>query len=73
MYEYRYELLGEGHDWFNNRRRGYDWFKNEVIDPHNNYALFDSNVDVTLETSKDIVMHVPIPSSEINRNDLISN
>jgi hypothetical protein len=73
MYEYRYELLGEGHDWFNNRRRGYDWFKNEVIDPHNNYALFNSDVDVTLETSKDIVMHVPIPSSEINRNDLISN
>ena len=73
MYEYRYELLGEGHDWFNNRRRGYDWFKNEVILPHNNYVNFNSNVDVTLETSKDVVMHLPIPTSEINTNSEINN
>lgn len=73
MYEYRYELLGEAHDWFNNRRRGYNWFLNEVILPHNNYANFNSNVDVTLSEDKDVVMHLPIPTSEINTNNLIGN
>ena len=73
MYEYRYELLGEAHDWFNNRRRGYDWFKENVIDPHNNYANFNPSVDVTLETDKETVMHIPIPSTEINRNSEIDN
>ena len=30
MEEYRYELLGEAHDWFNNRRRGYEYFKSQT-------------------------------------------
>ena len=73
MYEYRYELLGEAHDWFNNRRRGYDWFYNEVIFPHNNYVNFNDNVDVTLDDDREGVMHLPIPTSEINTNQLIDN
>jgi len=73
MYEYRYELLGESHDWFNNRRRGYDWFSNEVIIPHNTYSKFNDNVDVTLDDNKETVMHLPIPTSEINTNNEIDN
>jgi len=73
MYEYRYELLGEGHDWFNNRRRGYDWFKDNVITPHNSYANFNSSVDVTHETDKNVVMHLPMPTTEINTNSEIDN
>jgi hypothetical protein len=71
--EYRFELLGEGLDWFNNRRRGYQFFKDMVIDPHNNYTLFNEKVDVTLSDNPDKVMHFPMPQSEINMNELISN
>lgn len=73
MYEYRYELLGEAHDWFNNRRRGYDWFLNEVIIPHNTYEKFNENVDVTLDDNRETIMHLPMPTSEINTNNLIDN
>lgn len=72
MEEYAYELLSEGHDWYNNRRRGYTWFKNHTIDPHNNYANFSAKYDVTLETDENIVMFLPIPSNEINTNDEIN-
>ena len=73
MFEYRTELLGEGHDWFNNRRRGYEYFKKMVIDTHNNSSIFDPAVDVTLAEDKDVVMHFRIPQSEINRNSDINN
>ena len=73
MLEYRTELLGEGHDWFNNRRRGYDYFKRMVIDPHNSWSRFDSKVDVTLAVDPEVVMHFPIPQSEINRNDDVND
>ena len=44
MQEYTFELLGEGHDWFNNRRRGYQFFLDNVILPHNNYSkLFSTD------------------------------
>jgi len=73
MMEYRFELLGEGHDYFNNRRRGYDFFKEMVIDPHNNWEKFNPDVDVTLSDDKDKIMHFPIPLSEINTNNYIDN
>ncbi len=73
MYEYRYELLGEAHDWFNNRRRGYQWFNTEVIIPHNTYEKFNENVDVVLYDDMATVMHLPVPTSEINTNNLIDN
>ena len=73
MLEYRTELLGEGHDWFNNRRRGYDFFKKWVIDYHNNWSKKDDKVDVTLSEDPDVVMHFQIPQSEINRNKDINN
>ena len=73
MEEYRYELVGEAHDWFNNRRRGYEYFKNHVIIPHNTSPVFKEAVDVTLADDKDVVMHIPIPTSEINTNEDIDN
>lgn len=73
MDEYTFELLGEGHDWFNNRRRGYQWFRDHVIDPHNNYSGFIAAIDVTHETDESIVMYLPIPSDEINTNEQISD
>ncbi len=73
MDEYNFELLGEGHEWFNNRRRGYDWFKSHVIDVHNNWEKFNPKVDVTLDDDKEKVMHNPIPTSEINTNNDITN
>ena len=72
--EYRFELLAEAQDYFNNRRRGYQFFKEMVIDPHNNYEKFNSNIDVTLQTDDpDLAMHLPTPQNEINTNDLIDN
>lgn len=73
MKEYQFELLMEGHDWFNNRRRGYDYFLNNVIIPHNTSASFKAAIDVTHETSEAIVMKLPIPASEINYNEEIAN
>ena len=73
MLEYRFELLGEGQDYYNNKRRGFNFFKEMVIDPHNNYDKFNPDVDVTLADDKDVVMHFPIPQSEINTNDEIDN
>ncbi|WP_445749405.1 RagB/SusD family nutrient uptake outer membrane protein [Polaribacter sp.] len=71
MKEYQFELFFEGHDWFNNRRRGYDYFLNNVIIPHNTAPLFKSNVDVTLDTNEANVMYWPIPQIEIDGNELI--
>jgi tetratricopeptide (TPR) repeat protein len=74
MMEYRYELLGEGHEWFNDRRRGYDYFKTNVIDVHNNHPGYDFNVqrDVMLpDDARNMLM--PIPQSEITANPNISS
>ena len=73
MREYRFELLGEAHDWFNNRRRGYQFFKTHIIEPHNNAPTFKANIDVTLLDNDESVMHLPIPSTEINTNQKINN
>ncbi len=73
MREYQFELLGEGHEWFNNRRRGYDWFRSHVIVPHNTAPTFNKKIDVTLLDGDESVMHLPIPANEINTNDDIDN
>ena len=49
MKEYQFELIGEGHDWFNNRRRGYNYFLDNIIIPHNTAASFKASVDVMHE------------------------
>ena len=72
MKEYRYELLGEGEDAHNNRRRGFDYFLNNVIMVHNsNTSLNFSSMDLTLSEDPAQVMFLPIPVREINTNELI--
>ena len=73
MNEYRYELLGEGEDAHNNRRRGFDYFLNNVITPHNtNPSLNFNSLDLTLSTDPSQVMFLPLPLTEINTNELIN-
>jgi len=71
MYEYRFEMLGEGEDAHNNRRRGFDYFLNRTILFHNNNPIHNPAVDLTLSTDESQVMSLPIPLIEINTNDLI--
>lgn len=74
MAEYRFELYGEGHEWFNDRRRGYEWFKSHVIEPHNNLAEYDFTEEhdvLILDNPRNILM--PIPLSEITANPNITN
>jgi hypothetical protein len=73
MKEYQFELMGEGHDWFNNRRRGYNYFLNTIIIPHNTAASFNDSVDVTHDTDETMVMSIPMAVAEINANNEIYN
>ncbi|MFA8436875.1 MAG: RagB/SusD family nutrient uptake outer membrane protein [Marinifilaceae bacterium] len=73
MAEYNYELLGEGHDWFNVRRRGYEYFKTHVIDVHNNTAAYDFSKSRDVEyIDNERTMLFPIPGSEITSNPNVS-
>lgn len=72
MNEYRFELLGEGEDSHNNRRRGYNYFLNNTILKHNTNPIFKASVDLELNTNEDQVMQLPIPLIEINTNELIN-
>jgi len=73
MAEYQFELLGEGHDWFNVRRRGYDYFKVNVIDAHNNHKVYDftKQRDIRYPDNKRIMV-MPIPEDEITANPKVS-
>ncbi|MGB1393770.1 MAG: RagB/SusD family nutrient uptake outer membrane protein [Flavobacteriaceae bacterium] len=72
MKEYRYELIGEGEDAHNNRRRGFDYFLNNIITPHNtNPNLNFNSLDLTLSSDPAQVMYLPLPLTEINTNELI--
>lgn len=70
MAEYNYEELTEGHEWFNNRRRGYQWFMDHVINPHNNYAKHNAQ-DLIFATDESAVMHLAFPANEISANPTI--
>ena len=73
MYEYQFELLGEGQDFFRVRRRGYAYFKEHVIDAHNNHPLYDFSVARDVEyPDNDRIMLMPISQDEINANTAIS-
>ena len=67
MEEYNYELLTEGHEWYNNRRRGYQWFMDHVINPHNDYAKKNAQ-DLIFATAESSVMHLAFPANEISAN-----
>ncbi len=70
MFERRYELLSEGEDWFDTRRRGLDFFLSTVIRPHNTNPTFDAERDYKYsEDSKNLLL--PIPGNEISGNQKI--
>ena len=73
MDEYRFELLGEGHDSYNNRRRGFSYFLENTINRHNNNPNFKSSVDVLLNDVESEVMFLDIPLLEINNNELLND
>ena len=73
MMEYNFELLCEGHDFFNVRRRGYEYFKAHVIEPHNNHPVYDftKSRDVMYPDNARIMV-MPIPEDELNANPKMS-
>jgi len=69
MFEYMFELLEEGHDWFNVRRRGYAWFRENVIDVHNNHKSYDFKVSRDVRyPDNNRIMVMPIPEDELTTN-----
>lgn len=65
-----FELLGEGHAWFDTRRFGYDFLLNQVIVPHNEHPTFDSDKDyVYPDDPKNLLL--PIPLTELSGNSAI--
>lgn len=73
MDEYRFELLGEGLDSYNNRRRGYAYFLENTINRHNNNPNFKASVDVLLNDVESEVMLLETPLLEINNNELLND
>ncbi|QBN20445.1 RagB/SusD family nutrient uptake outer membrane protein [Flavobacterium nackdongense] len=72
MKERQYELLSEGHDWFDTRRRGYAYFKSEILDNHNNYAPNKtSGVDWIYPISEKNML-LPIPATELAGNQKLT-
>jgi hypothetical protein len=80
MDEYKFELLGEGEDAHNNRRRGYQYFLDHTITPHNSSIgtkvwkgnkKYAADRDMIYETDETKIMKLKIPISELNTNDLI--
>lgn len=70
MQERMYEMRGEGQEWFETHRRGYDYFLTQVIRKHNNNPTRDPIRDIVYpEDPKNMLL--PIPSVEINANQLI--
>ena len=73
MKEREYELNGEGHEWFDMRRRGLGRFQ-EQIDHHNTAVDFynsDGNQDFIFQNIE-TEMTLPIPLSELSGNNLIN-
>ena len=73
MKEREYELNGEGHEWFDMRRRGLGRFQ-EQVDHHNAAVIYyGSQGDIDFIFSDiESEMTLPIPLSEITSNNLIS-
>jgi hypothetical protein len=71
MYERRYELLSEGEEWFDTRRRGYQYFFDNVVTPHNNNPTKDATRDFVYPTAEKNML-LPIPLAEIAGNQAIS-
>lgn len=72
MKERFYELLSEGQEWFDTRRRGYQFFLDNVVTPHNNHPTLDSSTDFIYPTDEKNML-LPIPLAEISGNQSITN
>lgn len=70
-WERMYELIGEGHEFFEARRRGKDFLVNEFISVHNNFN--DPVLAPAYRTKEtgDEIMHLVIPLSESSNNNSI--
>lgn len=68
--ERQYELLSEGHTWFDTRRRGYEYFLKEVVENHNNHPTQDPDTDFVYPVSVKNML-LPIPLAEISGNQQI--
>jgi len=81
MDEYKFELIGEGHDSWHVRRRGVQYFIDKTLSPHNNsfgkrvgvgWKRYAKNLEVEFSTDPNQIMQMPIPISEVNTNELIN-
>lgn len=65
-----FELLGEGHAWFDTRRFGYEYLRDNVIIPHNAQGNFDATKDFMYpDDPKNLLL--PIPQTELAGNSAI--
>lgn len=72
LLERSFELLSEGQDWFDTRRRGYQFFLDNVVIPHNTNPTFDNTTDFMYpEDRKNMLL--PIPLAEISGNQAITS
>ncbi len=69
--ERQYELLAEGQEWFDTRRRGYQYFLDEVVEPHNSHPKLEKNREFIYPISVKNML-LPLPLSEISGNQAIS-
>lgn len=71
MKEREYELNGEGHEWFDMRRRGLGRFQ-EQVDHHNAaVAFYNSGNRDHIYQNIETEITIPIPLSEVSTNNLI--
>ncbi|MQP25655.1 RagB/SusD family nutrient uptake outer membrane protein [Flavobacterium sp. LMO8] len=72
MKERQYELLSEGQDWFDARRRGFNYFLNNTIIPHNSHPTINVGNSDYLYPTTDRAMLLPILNREIANNNNMS-
>lgn len=72
MKERQFELLSEGQDWFDARRRGFNYFLNNTILPHNNHSTINVGNNDYLYPTSERAMLLPILNSEIANNNNMS-
>ena len=72
MKERQFELLSEGQDWFDARRRGFTYFLNNTIIPHNTHPTINVGNSDYLYPTSDRAMLLPILNREIANNNNMS-
>ncbi len=70
LLERRYELIGEGHIWYDVRRKGEKYYF-DFINNHNNYPKLNLSYDYKyMVDAKSLLL--PIPAVELNSNQALS-